>query len=48
MPVLSDTTVIVEALEATYEHVHDAFAAQDGRPLSARAAPSSSSSGCHR
>jgi len=29
MPVLSDTTVIVEALEATYEHVHDAFAAQD-------------------
>ncbi|WP_222920075.1 HIT domain-containing protein [Natrinema sp. SYSU A 869] len=30
MPVLSDTTVIVEALEATYEHVHDAFAAQEG------------------
>ncbi|ELY71368.1 HIT family protein [Natrinema versiforme] len=30
MPVLSDTTVIVEALEATYDHVHEAFAAQDG------------------
>ncbi|MFD1565659.1 HIT family protein [Haloarchaeobius amylolyticus] len=30
MPVLSDTTVIVEALEATYDHVHDAFAAQPG------------------
>ena len=30
MPVLSDTTVIVEALEDTYDLVHDAFAAQDG------------------
>ena len=30
MPVLSDTSVIVEALEETYEHVHDAFAAQQG------------------
>ncbi|ARS88656.1 HIT family protein [Natrarchaeobaculum aegyptiacum] len=30
MPVLSDTTVIVEALEETYDRVHDAFAAQDG------------------
>ncbi|ELY72686.1 HIT domain-containing protein [Natrinema pallidum] len=30
MPVLSETTVIVEALEATYDHVHDAFAAQEG------------------
>ncbi|TMT85441.1 HIT domain-containing protein [Haloterrigena sp. H1] len=30
MPVLSDTTVIVEALEETYDHVRDAFAAQNG------------------
>lgn len=30
MPVLSDTTVIVEALEETYDHVHEAFADQDG------------------
>ncbi|WP_266078443.1 HIT family protein [Haladaptatus caseinilyticus] len=30
MPVLSDTKVIVEALEDTYERVHDAFAEQDG------------------
>ena len=30
MPVLSDTSVIVEALEETYAHVHEAFAAQDG------------------
>ncbi|WP_408959523.1 HIT family protein [Natrinema sp. 74] len=30
MPVISDTTVIVEALEATYDHLHDAFATQDG------------------
>jgi ATP adenylyltransferase len=34
MPVLSDTTVIVEALEATYDHLHDAFAAQDGAIVS--------------
>ncbi|RQG92227.1 HIT family protein [Natrarchaeobius chitinivorans] len=30
MPVLSDTTVIVEALEETYDHLHEAFAEQDG------------------
>lgn len=30
MPVLSDTSVIVEALEETYERVHEAFAAQEG------------------
>jgi len=34
MPVLSDTTVIVEALEATYDHVHEAFATQDGTTAS--------------
>ncbi len=30
MPVISDTKVIVEALEDTYDRLHDAFAAQDG------------------
>ncbi|SDQ26910.1 HIT family protein [Natronobacterium texcoconense] len=30
MPVLSDTTVIVEALEETYDHLHEAFAEQEG------------------
>ena len=30
MPVLGETTVIVEALEATYDHVHEAFATQEG------------------
>ncbi len=30
MPVLSETTVIVEALEETYDLLHEAFAAQDG------------------
>ncbi|RQG98855.1 HIT family protein [Natrarchaeobius oligotrophus] len=30
MPVLSDTTVIVEALEETYDRVHEAFAEQAG------------------
>ncbi|MHC3438825.1 HIT family protein [Natrialbaceae archaeon A-gly3] len=30
MPVLSDTSVIVEALEDTYDRVHDAFASQEG------------------
>jgi ATP adenylyltransferase len=30
MPVIGDTTVIVEALEDTYEGLHEAFAAQDG------------------
>jgi len=29
-PVLSDTKVIVEALEDTYDALHDAFGAQDG------------------
>jgi len=30
MPVVSDTKVIVEAVEDTYERLHDAFAAQEG------------------
>ncbi|RQG91142.1 HIT domain-containing protein [Natrarchaeobius halalkaliphilus] len=30
MPVLSETSVIVEALEETYDRVHEAFARQDG------------------
>ncbi|MCU4740814.1 HIT domain-containing protein [Halobacteria archaeon AArc-m2/3/4] len=30
MPVVSDTKVIVEALEETYDHLHEAFAGQDG------------------
>ncbi|WP_394741123.1 HIT family protein [Natronococcus roseus] len=30
MPVIGDTSVIVEALEDTYERVHEAFAAQEG------------------
>jgi len=30
MPVLSDTRVIVEGIEATYDRLHEAFAAQDG------------------
>ena len=30
MPVLSDTSVIVEALSETYERVHEAFADQEG------------------
>ncbi len=30
MPVVGDTTVIVEALEETYDHLHEAFAAQEG------------------
>jgi ATP adenylyltransferase len=30
MPVVSDTSVIVQALEDTYDALHDAFAAQDG------------------
>ncbi|MFC6719339.1 HIT family protein [Natrialbaceae archaeon GCM10025810] len=30
MPVLSDTSVIVEALEETYDRVHAAFAGQEG------------------
>ena len=30
MPVISDTTVIVEAIDETYERVHEAFAAQAG------------------
>ncbi|WP_049922474.1 HIT family protein [Halopiger djelfimassiliensis] len=34
MPVISDTTVIVEALEETYDHLHDAFADQDGAVVS--------------
>jgi ATP adenylyltransferase len=28
--VISDTKVIVEALEDTYDRLHEAFAAQDG------------------
>ena len=34
MPVLSDTSVIVEALEDTYERVHDAFGSQEGATAS--------------
>ena len=30
MPIVSDTTVIVEALDATYDHLHEAFADQEG------------------
>ena len=30
MPVISNTRVIVEALEDTYDRLHDAFAAQEG------------------
>jgi ATP adenylyltransferase len=30
MPVVADTKVIVEALDDTYDRVHDAFADQDG------------------
>jgi ATP adenylyltransferase len=30
MPVIGDTTVIVEAVADTYDRLHDAFAAQDG------------------
>jgi ATP adenylyltransferase len=30
MPVVADTTVIVEAVADTYERLHDAFAGQDG------------------
>jgi len=30
MPVLSETKVIVEALERSYDRLHEAFAAQDG------------------
>ncbi|OIB57570.1 HIT family protein [Natrialba sp. SSL1] len=30
MPVISDTTVIVEALAETYTHLHEAFADQEG------------------
>ena len=30
MPIIGETTVIVEGLEATYERLHAAFAAQDG------------------
>ncbi|NGM68294.1 HIT domain-containing protein [Natronolimnobius sp. AArcel1] len=33
MPVLSDTSVIVEALEETYDRLHDAFATQDGATI---------------
>jgi ATP adenylyltransferase len=30
MPVLSDTKVIVQALEESYDHLHEAFAGLDG------------------
>ena len=30
MPVIGETTVIVEAVEATYDALHEAFAAQEG------------------
>ena len=34
MPVVSDTQVIVEAVEDTYDRVHDAFAQQEGADVS--------------
>ncbi|WP_284010244.1 HIT family protein [Haloarcula pelagica] len=34
MPVVSDTKVIVEAVDDTYERLHDAFAEQDGADVS--------------
>ncbi|WP_207591019.1 HIT domain-containing protein [Halomontanus rarus] len=34
MPVVGDTKVIVEALEETYDHLHEAFAGQDGATVS--------------
>ena len=37
MPVVSDTTVIVEAVEDTYDRLHDAFAAQEGTDSSGKA-----------
>ncbi len=30
MPVIGETSVIVEALEDTYDRLHEAFAAQEG------------------
>jgi ATP adenylyltransferase len=33
MPVVADTTVIVEAIDDTYERVHEAFAAQPGTTI---------------
>jgi ATP adenylyltransferase len=30
MPVIGETKVIVEAIDDTYDHLHDAFAGQDG------------------
>jgi len=30
MPVVSDTKVVVEAIRETYDHLHEAFAAQEG------------------
>ena len=38
MPVLSDTTVIVEALEETYDLLHEAFAAQPGADVTGETA----------
>jgi ATP adenylyltransferase len=34
MPVVSDTKVIVEAVDETYDRLHDAFAAQPGATVS--------------
>jgi len=34
MPVVADTTVIVEALDESYDRLHDAFAGQDGAEVS--------------
>lgn len=36
MPVCSDTKVIVEAVEATFDHLRDAFANQDGARIGER------------
>jgi ATP adenylyltransferase len=35
MPVIGNTKVIVEAVEATYDRLHEAFAAQDGAEVQA-------------
>ena len=39
MAVIGDTQVIVEALEASYDRLHDAFAAQDGTRIPDQAGP---------
>lgn len=38
MPVIADTKVIVQALEDSYDHLHEAFSAQDGARTDGREA----------